>query len=184
MMLLLLTLVFCVDSTLCECGWAVTLPTGIACLPHTHNSVRMMMKVMRMVRMVLIRMVNHHWWLLSWGCWWCWLLSCWRITHGVMRSSREEKGDDDGVDVGGNDDDEEKKLWLTLRLRVEFAYEPDLPEKLKFQQSCPTLLQHHHANNYCNSYHRHAYNCHNDNVNYDNIMVMKIMINTMIIMEL
>ena len=61
MMMLLLTLVFCVDSTLCECGWAVTLPTGIACLPYTHNSVRMMMKVMRMVRMVLIRMVNHHW---------------------------------------------------------------------------------------------------------------------------
>ena len=101
-----------------------------------------------------------------------------------MRSSREEKGDGDGVDVGGNDDDEEKKLWLTLRLRVELAYEPDLPEKLKFQQSCPTLLQHHHANNYCNSYHRQAYNCHNDNVNYDNIMVMIININTMIIMEL
>ena len=179
-MMLLLTLVFCVDSTLCECGWAVTLPTGIACLPHTHNSVRMMMKVMRMVRMVLIRMVNHHWW----GCWWCWLLSSWRITHGVMRSSREEMGDDDGVDVGGNNDDEEKKLWLTLRLRVEFAYEPDLPEKLKFQQSCPTLLQHHHANNYCNPYHRHACNCHNGNVNYDNIMVMIIMINTMTIMEL
>ena len=56
-----IALVFCVDSTLCECGWAVTLPTGIARLPHTHNSVRMMMKVMRMVRMVLIRMVNHHW---------------------------------------------------------------------------------------------------------------------------
>ena len=50
-----------------------------------------------------------------------------------MRSSREEKADGDGVDVGGNDDDEEKKLWLTLRLRVELAYEPDLPEKLNFQ---------------------------------------------------
>ena len=56
MVMLLLTLVFCVDSTLCECGWAVTLPTGIARLPHTHNSVRMMMKVMRMVRMVLVRL--------------------------------------------------------------------------------------------------------------------------------
>ena len=44
-----------------------------------------------------------------------------------MRSSREEKADGDGVDVGGNDDDEEKKLLLTLRLRVELAYEPDLP---------------------------------------------------------
>ena len=33
-----------------------------------------------------------------------------KITHGVMRSSREDMGDDDGVDVGGNDDDEEKKL--------------------------------------------------------------------------
>ena len=27
-----------------------------------------------------------------------------------MRSSREEKGDGDGVDVGGNDDDEEKNF--------------------------------------------------------------------------
>ena len=56
-----------------------------------------------------------------------------------MRSSREEKADGDGVDVGGNDDDEEKKLLLTLRLRVELAYEPDLPEKLNFQQSCRLL---------------------------------------------
>ena len=180
-----LTLVFCVDSTLCECGWAVTLPTGIACLPHTHNSVRMMMKVMRMVRMVLIL----GWW----------------ITIGDYYLEDVDDADYypvEGLPMGLWDLPEKrrvmmtvlmlaatmmtrkKKLWLTLRLRVEFAYEPDLPEKLKFQQTCPTLLQHHHANNYCNSYHHHAYNCNNDNVNYDNIMVMIIMINTMIIMEL
>ena len=177
-MMLLLTLVFCVDSTLCECGWAVTLPTGIACLPHT---------------------IQSGWWWRWWG-WWGWYWLGWWITIG------EDVDDADyypleGLPMGLWDLPEKrwvmmtvlmlaatmmtrkKKLWLTLRLRVELAYEPDLPEKLKFQQSCPTLLQHHHANNYCNSYHRHAYNCHNDNVNY-NIMVMIIMINKMIIMEL
>ena len=33
-----------------------------------------------------------------------------------MRSSREEMGDDDGVDVGGNDDDEEKKTLTHLEV--------------------------------------------------------------------
>ena len=33
-----------------------------------------------------------------------------------MRSFREEKGDDDGVDVGGNDDDEEKKTLTHLEV--------------------------------------------------------------------
>ena len=33
-----------------------------------------------------------------------------------MRSSREEKGDDDGVDVGGNDDDEGKKTLTHLEV--------------------------------------------------------------------